>query len=57
MIIGDELGWIIAAIGVVALIAGVVGAVLLSGSTRFVALGAGVTLFLVAGIITYLRRD
>lgn len=57
MIIRDGLGWMIAAIGVVALIAGIAGAVLLSGSTRFITLGVGVVLFLASGAVTYLRRD
>lgn len=57
MIIRDALGWIVAAIGVLALIVGIVGAIMLTGSVRFVTLGAGIAVFLVAAVITYLRRD
>ena len=57
MIIRDALGWIVAAVGVLALIAGIVGVIVFTGSVRFAALGAGIAVFLVAAAITYLRRD
>lgn len=57
MIIRDALGWIVAAIGVLALIAGIIGVIVFTGSVRFVTLGAGIAVFLVAAAITYLRRD
>lgn len=57
MIIRDGLGWIVVAIGLIALIVGIAGIFMFSGNTRFIGLGAGVVIFLATGAITYLRRD
>lgn len=57
MIIRDGLGWIVVAIGLIALIVGIAGIFMFSGNARFIGLGAGVVIFLATGAITYLRRD